>query len=106
MEKLKVIFRKDKEGNIMALFPELPANYGKILAFDYEGEWYFGQVLGGHMEIDMEYATTCLKLATEKEYEKPLEFLRKLYDDCELVVRKKINYDDLRYKAWKKEAAV
>lgn len=101
MEKVKVVFRKDKEGNVMALFPEMPANYGKILAFDYEGEGYYGQVLGGHMEIDVNYATTCLKLATEKEYAKPLELLRKAYDDCELVVRKKINYDDLRQKAWK-----
>lgn len=103
MEKLKVIFRKDSEGNIFCIMPELPANYGRVVAFCYENDSYYGHVIGGHMDIDAAYAVNRLKLATEKEFEKPLEFLRKLYDNCELVVRKKINYDDLCHKAWKME---
>lgn len=102
MEKLKVIFRKDKEGNIYALFPECSANYGKIATFCYENDSYYGQVIGGHMEICIDYAIDCLKPIAENEYNKVLDFLKGLYDDVELVTRKRICYDDLRYKAWKR----
>ncbi len=57
-------------------------------------------------KADINYAINKLKLATEKEYSKAFEVLKRIYDDCELVVRKKINYDDLRCKAWKREATV
>lgn len=106
MEKVKVIFRTDKDKNIFCIMPELSANYGKVVCFCYEGEGICGTCIGGHMEIDINYAINKLKLATEKEYSKAFEVLKRIYDDCELVVRKKINYDDLRYKAWKGEATI
>ena len=101
MEKLKVIFRKDKEGNIYALFPECSANYGKIATFCYEGKGFYDMVIGGHMEIYIDYAIDCLKPIAENEYKHVLEFLKGIYDDVQLVTRKRIFYDDLRYKAWK-----
>lgn len=104
MEKVKVIFRTDKDGNIFCLMPELPAKSGYILCFCYEGEGVFGTCIGGHMEIGTYEAIHDLRLATEKEYSKAFEALKRIYDDCELVVRKKINYGDLCNKAWKREA--
>ena len=60
-------------------------------------------VIGGHMEIYIDYAIDYLKPIAENEYKPVLEFLKGIYDDVELVTRKRICYDDLRYKAWKRE---
>ena len=38
MDKVKVIFRKDKEGNIIAFFPELRVNYGNIASYMHIGQ--------------------------------------------------------------------
>lgn len=43
-----------------------------------------------------------LKSAKPNEYAEALENLRHIYDEP-LEVRQRINYNDLRYKAWKRE---
>lgn len=90
MEKVKVIFRKDKDGEIIAFFPEIEANYGRILSYMH---------IGQHGEADLEYYQETKK-ATETEYQSLLTELKTIYDDCELIVKQKINYKDLR-KAWR-----
>lgn len=95
MEKVKVIFRKSKnpytnEYEVVAFFPEIEANHGRILSYMH---------IGQHGEADLGFYHETKK-TTEAEYEPLLEELKTVYDDCELVVKQKINYDDLR-KAWK-----
>ena len=95
MEKVKVIFRKaqnpyTKEYEIVAFFPEIEANYGKILSYMH---------IGQHGEADLGFYQETIK-ATEMEYKPLLEELKSIYDDCELMIKQKINYKDLR-KAWR-----
>lgn len=95
MEKVKVIFRKSKnpytkEYEVVAFFPEFEANYGRILSYMH---------IGQHGEADLGFYHETKK-ATEAEYKPLLEELKARYDDCELVVKCKINYKDLQ-KAWK-----
>lgn len=98
---MKVIFKKSDTG-ILAFYPEIAANYGKIFAFEYIGKAPMGQgCLGGHLEIPLDYYLS-LKSAKPNEYAEALENLRHIYDEP-LEVRQRINYDDLRYKAWKRE---
>lgn len=96
MEELKVIFRKVKnpytnEYEVIAFMPEINANYGKILSYMH---------IGQHGEADLEFYRSTKK-ATETEYKSLLNELKSIYDDCVLVVKQKINYNDLRSKAWK-----
>lgn len=96
MEKVKVIFRKaknpySKKYEVVAFFPEIEANYGNIMSYMH---------IGQHSEASVEFYWETKK-ATEEEYKPLLEELKVRYDDCELVVRQKINYKDL-YKAWKR----
>lgn len=95
MEKVKVIFRKSKnpytnEYEVVAFFPEIEVNYGRILSYMH---------IGQHSEADLGFYHETKK-ATEAEYKPLLEELKAIYDDCELVVKQKINYNDLR-NAWK-----
>lgn len=95
MEKVKVIFRKaknpyTKEYEVVAFFPEIEANYGRILSYMH---------IGQHSEADLEFYQEAKK-AVEAEYKPLLEELKAIYDDCELVVKQKISYKDLR-NAWK-----
>lgn len=95
MEKVKVIFRKaknpyTKEYEVVAFFPEIEANYGRILSYMH---------IGQHSEADLDFYYSTKK-ATEAEYKPLLMELISIYDDCELMVKQKINYKDLR-KAWK-----
>ena len=91
MDKVKVIFRKDKEGNVIAFLPELRVNHGNIASYMH---------IGQHSEASYEFYLTTRK-ANENEYADLFAELRGIYDDCELVVKQKINYNDLRDKAWK-----
>lgn len=91
MEKVKVIFRKaknpyTKEYEVVAFFPEIEANYGRILSYMH---------IGQHSEADLEFYQEAKK-AVEAEYKPLLEELKAIYDDCELVVKQKISYKDLR----------
>lgn len=95
MEKVKVIFRKSKnpytnEYEVVAFFPEIEVNYGRILSYMH---------IGQHGEADLGFYHETKKV-TEAEYKPLLEELKVIYDDCELVVKQKINYNDLR-NAWK-----
>ena len=91
MDKVKVIFRKDKEGNVIAFLPELRVNHGNIASYMH---------IGQHGEADyLFYKET--KKADETEYNPLLEELKRIYDDCTLVVKQRLCYDDLVNKAWK-----
>lgn len=94
MENVKVIFRKAKnpythEYEVIAFFPEIEANYGRILSYMH---------IGQHGEADLGFYHITKK-ATETEYRPLLNELEAIYDDCKLVVKRKINYKDLQ-KAW------
>ena len=91
MEKVKVIFRKDKEGNIIAFIPEVKVNYGNIMSYMHVGQ---------HGESSYQFYTETKK-ASESEYNSLLDELKKIYDDCILVAKQKLCYDDLINKAWK-----
>ena len=90
MDKVKVIFRKDREGNIIAFLPELRVNRGNIMSYMH---------IGQHGEADyLFYKET--KKADESEYNSLLNELKSIYDDCTLVVKQRLRHDDLVYKAW------
>lgn len=89
MEKLKVIFKKSGK-EIVAFFPELRANYGNIVSYIHVGQ---------HGEASY-YFYSGLKNATEDEYATLLEELKRIYDGCVLVVKKRVCYNDLT-EAWR-----
>ncbi len=95
MEKVKVIFRKCKneymnEYEVIAFLPETPACYGNIMSYMH---------IGQHGEASMEFYQATKKTAPE-EYADLLEELKRVYHDCELVVKQRMNYDDVR-KSWR-----
>ena len=90
MEKIKVIFRKADNGEIIAFFPESSANFGNILSYMHMGQ---------HGEASYEFYQSTKK-ADEEEYQALLKELKGIYNDCELIVKRKIYYNDL-LKAWK-----
>lgn len=90
MEKLKVIFRK-VDSEIIAFFPELPARYTFIMSYMHVGQ---------HSEASLAFYHDS-KAATIEEYMPLLEELKSVYNDCELIVRQRMNYHDLMDKAWK-----
>lgn len=95
MEKVKVVFRKEKnpytnDYDVIAFMPELKANYGKMVCY---------ATMGQHSEADLEYYHNTKK-ATEVEYEPLLNELKMVYNDCILEVKQKVYYKDL-IKAWK-----
>ena len=90
MGKIKVLFRKTKDGEIIAFFPEMTANYGKMMSYMH---------IGQHGEASIEFYWETKK-AAEDEYRPLLEEMKAIYDDFELVVKQKICFKDL-YKAWK-----
>ena len=91
MDKVKVIFRKDKEGSIIAFLPELRVNHGNIASYMH---------IGQHSEANYQFYTET-KNADKSEYNPLLEELKRIYDDCILVVKQRLCYDDLVNKAWK-----
>lgn len=91
MEKVKVIFRKTKDNEIIAFMPEASVNYGNILSYMH---------IGQHSEASLEFYWTTKK-ATEEEYKPLLNELNGIYDDCTLIVKQKLNHNDLTNKAWK-----
>ena len=91
MDKVKVIFRKNKYNDVIAFFPEARVNYGNIMSYMH---------IGQHGEASLEFYLTTRK-ANENEYADLFAELRGIYDDCQLVAKQRINYNDLRNKAWK-----
>ena len=92
MDKVKVIFRKDKEGNVIAFLPELRVNHGNIMSYMHIGQH-------GEASLDFYYSTT---KASAQEYESLFNELKTIYDDCVLVAKQKLNYKDL-LTAWHTE---
>lgn len=93
-ERLKVIFRRDKDGEeIIAFFPELPAYYGDIVSYTHVGQ---------HCEASYRYYIYDTVKATYDEYKPLLEELNQIYDN-NLEVRQRLYYDDLLNKAWNGE---
>ena len=90
MDKVKVILRKDKEGNIIACLPELRGNHGNIMSYMH---------IGQHSEASYQFYVKTKK-ADESEYNSLLGELKRIYDDCTLVVKQRLCYDDLVNKAW------
>ena len=91
MDKVKVIFRKDKEGNIIAFLPELRVNHGNIASYMH---------IGQHSEASYWFYKETKKV-DKSEYNSLLDELERIYDDCILVVKQRLCYDDLVYKAWR-----
>ena len=89
--KVKVIFRKNKDDEVIAFLPELPANYGNIMSYMH---------IGQHGESSYQFYLTTKK-TNKEEYEGLLSELQRIYNDCKLVVKQKLLYGDLTDKAWK-----
>lgn len=92
-----VVFRKERKptdderfyGNDVTAFiygDGIPVNYGKIMAYQHVGQ---------HGEASIEYYNS-LKPASPEEYEDLYSELKAIYDDVNLVVRKKVDYNILR----------
>ena len=92
MEKVKVIFRKTKSGEVIAFFPEFHVQRGNIMSHMHIGQH-------GEASLDFYYST---KKANAQEYEPLLNELKVVYDDCILTVRQKLSYKNLLI-AWKME---
>jgi hypothetical protein len=85
---MKVIFRKFKDGDVIALLPECEANYGCVMTY---------QHIGQHGEAYLT-VTQITKPATEVEYCGLLSELQRIYEG-ELVVTRRVQHRDL-LKAW------
>jgi transposase-like protein len=75
MEKTKVIFRKEynqytKQWEVIALFPEFEASFGKIQCYTEEG-W---------SECDINYYRHNTKKAIPEEYGKMYEYLKDIFE--------------------------
>ena len=91
MNKIKVIFRKDrKDKSIVAFFPEFPARYGNIACYENTS----------HGETSYNYYNDTMS-AKKEEYSRLLEQLKQIYCDYDLIVKKKLHYPDL-LNVWKK----
>lgn len=91
IEKLKVIYHKDADGNIIAFLPELPANRGNVVCYAHTGQ---------HGEASIEYYRDT-KPALPSEYEPLHNELKGIYNDVELSVKRRLTYADLE-KSWRR----
>lgn len=99
MNKLKILIRQ-YEGTILCLYPELPCKIGNIMAFEYLGPVAVGSgCMGGHFEVPLAtyWNSTPVSAGMESEV---LNNMSTIYDDYELILRKRIYYKDLDT-AWK-----
>ena len=91
-----VVFRKERKpteddifyGNDVTAFiygEGIPVNYGKVMCYQHVGQ---------HGEASLEYYNS-LKPASPDEYADLLAELKSIYDDVNLVVRKKLDYNIL-----------
>lgn len=87
---MKVIFRKFKEGDVVALLPECPATYGRVVCY---------QHIGQHGEADSSISMFT-KPASDAEYAPLLRELQGIYDG-QLRVTKRLQRSDLQ-QAWKR----
>ena len=87
---MKVIFRKTKEGEIIAFLPEVLCYHGNIMSYMH---------IGQHGETSLQYYYKTEK-ASENEYAELLEELTEIYSGCTLEIKQRLNYNDLTTKAW------
>ena len=80
MDKVKVIFRNDREGNIIAFLPELRVNRGNIMSYMH---------IGQHSEASYQFYTETKK-ADKSEYNSLLDELERIYDHCTIVVQQRV----------------
>lgn len=81
MEKINVIFRKDNSGNIIAFFPEMACNYGKIMCYAH---------IGQHSEADIFFYMCDTKPAKQSEYDELLKEIKSIYSACNVCVKKRL----------------
>ncbi len=83
MNTTKVVFRKYKEGDILALFPECPEVNYTVVCY---------QHIGQHGSADYQQCVAISKPATENEYQDLKRELESLGYDLKVVKKAKINY--------------
>ena len=86
----KVVYRYWQK-EVIALLPALHANFGNIVIY---------ARMGQHSEADS-FITRAGRLATPEEYAPLHRELTGIYDDCRLIIQKRVQHSDLR-KGWKR----
>lgn len=85
-EKYPVIFKKSRDGEILAFFPQTvkdgSCNPGNIMCYAHVGQ---------HDEASLDFFHEC-KPCTEEEYADLLTELEGIYNDVDLVVTRRIKY--------------
>lgn len=89
-DKIKVIYRYWQK-EVIAIFPELKANFGNVVIYAH---------IGQHSEADS-WISRAGRLATPDEYAPLHRELTQIYDDCDLIIKKRVQHSDL-LKAWKR----
>ena len=85
----KVIYRKDSTTKeIIAFLPEVEARWGNIVMYAHNGQ---------HGEADLLYYKWNTKAANEEEYKALHTELNSIYDN-ELVIRRRLNRNDLNWR--------
>ena len=80
METTKVIFRKFKNGEIVAIFPDESWGYGLVTSYMHVGQ---------HSEADYNHIVSVTKLATKSEYAPLLKELRRIgYTNLRVMKRR------------------
>lgn len=92
IEKLKVIYRKEAGGEVVAFLPELPAARGNIVCYAHTGQ---------HSEASTDYYINDTEKATPNEYKELHKELKSIYHDTELSIKQRLYYSDLTEKAWR-----
>ena len=87
LPKQPVIFKKDRKmGEVLAFFPDTindgSCNPGNIMCYAHNGQ---------HGEASIDYFHEC-KPCSEEEYADLLTELEGIYDDCELVVKRRASF--------------
>ena len=87
LPKQPVIFKKDRKmGEVLAFFPDTindgSCNPGNIMCYAHNGQ---------HDEASIDYFHEC-RPCSEEEYAELLTELEGIYDDCELVVKRRASF--------------
>ena len=83
MAKIKVVFRKYKEGDIIALFPEIKESDYKVSCYQHVGQ---------HGLTDYHETIKCTKLATDTEYQDLKKELETIGYEVTVLKRAKLSY--------------
>jgi hypothetical protein len=84
----KVVFRKFKEGDIIALFPQQIGNSYRVGSYMH---------IGQHSECDYNHVVNCTKLATEAEYANLKMELEDIGYNLKVYKKGKPDYSDKTY---------